>query len=66
MTSFLHITISSLTVFNIIFLGKSVDAAFEAVKILSGEPVKNKVKIVPADIITPANAKDHYYPDSAY
>lgn len=41
-------------------------AAFEAVKILSGEPVKNKIKIVPADVITPANAKDHYYPDSAY
>ena len=41
-------------------------AAFEAVKILSGESVKNKIKIVPADVITPANAKDHYYPDSAY
>lgn len=42
------------------------NAAFEAVEILSGKPVANKVKIVPAEIITTANAKENYYPDSAY
>lgn len=42
------------------------NAAFEAVEILSGKPVANKVKIVPAEVITTANAKENYYPDSAY
>lgn len=42
------------------------NAAFEAVEILSGKPVANKVKIVPAEIITTVNAKENYYPDSAY
>ena len=42
------------------------NAAFEAVEILSGKPVANKVKIVPAEVITTVNAKENYYPDSAY
>ena len=42
------------------------NAALEAAEILSGKTITNKVKIVPAEIITSANAKENYYPDSAY
>lgn len=41
-------------------------AAQEAVKALKGETFAEKVKIVPAEVVNAANAKDFYYPDSAY
>lgn len=40
--------------------------AREAVKLVKGEPLETKHLVVPADIVTPENAKDFYYPDSAY
>ena len=40
--------------------------AREAVKIVKGAVPASKQIVVPAEVVTPENAKDFYYPDSAY
>ncbi|MGI5868942.1 MAG: substrate-binding domain-containing protein [Kiritimatiellia bacterium] len=40
--------------------------AREAVKIVKGAPVENPRIVVPAEIVTPENAADFYFPESAY
>ena len=41
-------------------------AAREAVKIVHGTPIEQKTLIVPAEVVSAANAQKYYLPDSAY
>ncbi|NLZ62954.1 MAG: ABC transporter substrate-binding protein, partial [Lentisphaerae bacterium] len=45
-------------------IAEGVEEAVRGVQ--SGDTSKGRIRIIPAEIITPANAAEYYFPDSTY